>query len=287
MRTEKKMFEIIMNTAKENDYIRAVYMNGSRANPNVSKDKYRDFDIVYVVDEAAPPFNDRLWASMFGEAALIQEPDLNDIAWGATHDFTQSYGWHLLLCDGNRIDLTITTKQVMLNEYKTDTLTVPLLDKDDCLPQISAANDSGYYISKPTEAQYIDVTNNFWWCLQNVAKGIVRDELTYAMNMYIQVVHDTLETMVKWYIGIHNNFSVSVGMWGKYFKQYLPENLYDMYVKTYSDANYENLWNAIFTACELFRMLSQVVGGQFGYVYNKQDDVNMMDYLMKMKNGTL
>ena len=287
MRSEQEMFDIILNTAKENDHIRAVYMNGSRANPNITKDKYQDFDIVYVVDDSAPPFNDKQWITMFGNIAVLQEPDLNDCAWGTQHDFSRSYGWHLLFYDGNRIDLTICTKQVMLEEYESDSLTVPLLDKNGWLPKIPAANDRSYYVKKPTEPQYIDVTNNFWWCLQNVAKGIVRDQLTYAMNMYIQCVHEKLEIMVSWYIGVDNNFSVSVGAWGKCYKQYLPEKLYEMYKNTYSDGNFNHLWDAIFTACELFRITAPTVGKQFGFDYNVQEDNNMMDYLLKMKDCTL
>ena len=120
--------------------------------------------------------------------------------------------------------------------------------------------------------------------MQNVAKGIKRDELTYAMNMYIQVVHEKLESMVKWHIGTQNDFSVNVGLWGKHFKKYLPENLYDMYIKTYSDANYENLWDAIFSACELFRTIAPAVASQLGYVYDKQEDDNMTAYLTKIRN---
>lgn len=287
MRTEQEMFELILNNAEENKHIRAVYMNGSRANPNAPKDKYRDFDIVYVAADDAPPFNDRQWICPFGEPAVCQEPDLNDCAWGAKHDFTQRYSWQLLLHDGNRIDLTVCTKQAMLNGYTNDGLTVPLLDKDGCLPEISGPDDREYHIKKPTKAQFAGVTNNFWWCLQNVAKGIARDELTYAMNMYIQVVHKELERMVEWYIGGLYDFSVNAGKWGKYYKKYLPENIYNMYVKTYSDANHENLWGAVFTACELFGTIAPAVGGRHGYVYNGQEDKNMTDYLLKMKNGTL
>jgi len=76
MRTEQEMFDLILNNAKEKEYIRAVYMNGSRANPKAPKDKYRDFDIVYVADDTAPPFNDRQWIMPFGEIAVLQEPDL-------------------------------------------------------------------------------------------------------------------------------------------------------------------------------------------------------------------
>nr|WP_278319556.1 aminoglycoside 6-adenylyltransferase [Clostridium tepidiprofundi] len=40
--------------------------------------------------------------------------------------------------DGNRIDLHIQPMEVLKKEYGTDKLTVPLLDKDNCLPQIPA-----------------------------------------------------------------------------------------------------------------------------------------------------
>lgn len=41
MRTEKEMQELILNIAKQDERIRAVYMNGSRTNPNVPKDIFR------------------------------------------------------------------------------------------------------------------------------------------------------------------------------------------------------------------------------------------------------
>lgn len=51
MRTEREIFDLILHVARNNEQIRAVYMNGSRANPNVQKDIYQDYDIVYVVTE--------------------------------------------------------------------------------------------------------------------------------------------------------------------------------------------------------------------------------------------
>lgn len=281
MRTEQEIFEIILNTANENDRIRAVYMNGSRTNPKTPKDKYQDYDIVYVVTETKWFLENKDWISVFGELAIVQEPDKNAMADGADLDISRSYGWLMLFKDGNRIDLYLET---VCEDYGQDKLTVTLLDKDNILPQISPPSDVNYYIKKPTESQYLSVCNNFWWCLQNVAKGIARDQLAYAMNMYIQVVHEKLESMVSWYIGAQNDYSVSVGMWGKYYKRYLPQSLYDIYVKTYSDADYDNLWNAIFSACDLFRTIAPIVGNHFGYGYIKREEEGMMDYLLKTRN---
>ena len=50
MRTEKEMIDLIMNT-KEDERIRAVIMNGSRVNPNVKRDCFQDYDIIYVVKD--------------------------------------------------------------------------------------------------------------------------------------------------------------------------------------------------------------------------------------------
>jgi len=51
MRSEKEMMGLILNAAREDERIRAVIMNGSRVNPNVKRDCFQDYDIVYVVKD--------------------------------------------------------------------------------------------------------------------------------------------------------------------------------------------------------------------------------------------
>ncbi len=61
MRTEKEMFDLVLGVANRDSRIRAVYMNGSRANPNVKKDIFQDYDIVYVVTETESIIRDEDW----------------------------------------------------------------------------------------------------------------------------------------------------------------------------------------------------------------------------------
>jgi len=96
-----------------------------------------------------------------------------------------------------------------------------------------------------------------------------------------------LNQIIEWYIGIKNDFSVSSGKMGKYFKKYLPSMIYEQYMKTYSDSDYNNLWTAVFTACDLFRNIALQIADYFGYIYNKQEDESMMMYLNKVKNNEL
>ena len=133
MRSEQEMMDLILGVAKADGRIRAAYLNGSRANPRVAKDPYRDYDVVYVVEETASFLADKGWISVFGEPAIVQEPDSNDLGWGIGHDFSRSYTWLMLFTDFTRIDLHIETAEAALEGYGTDTLTLPLLDKDGIL----------------------------------------------------------------------------------------------------------------------------------------------------------
>lgn len=67
MRSEQEMMDLILGVAKADGRIRAAYLNGSRANPRVAKDPYRDYDVVYVVEETASFLADKGWISVFGE----------------------------------------------------------------------------------------------------------------------------------------------------------------------------------------------------------------------------
>jgi aminoglycoside 6-adenylyltransferase len=53
-RDEKTIFSLILQIAKNDENIRAVILNGSRASPSSQKDEFQDFDIIYIVNEVAP-----------------------------------------------------------------------------------------------------------------------------------------------------------------------------------------------------------------------------------------
>lgn len=283
MRTEQEMYDLILEIAQKDERIRAVYMNGSRTNAKAPKDIFQDFDIVYVVTEAASFIRDEKWTSIFGDFLMIQEPDKNDLHVGMAMDFDRSYGYLMLFKDGNRIDLHIETKEAMRVNYLQDKLTLPLLDKDNILPAILEPTDVDYWVIRPTDALYFSCCNDFWWCLQNVGKGIWRDELPNAKQMFDLVIRGRLDEMVSWWIGMNHDFKVTSGKMGKYFKNYLPNLYWEMYKETYSDHNYENFWRSIFVACELFRKLAQDVAGNLSFKYPINDDRNMTEYLMHVR----
>lgn len=280
MRTEQEMFDLILHIAKGDERIRAVLLTGSRANALCPKDAYQDYDIVYFVADVAPFYNNMEWiTAMFGKPAVKQLPELN------THPLLPPvndghFTYLMLFEDGNRIDLTIEKSAYIDNGEPA----VILLDKDGFLPDIKV-DDCFFNIKKPDEAIYHDTCNEFWWCLNNVAKGIVRDELPYVMEMFNHHVRDMLNQMVEWHIGIQHDFNVSAGKMGKYFKKYLSDELYEQYANTFCDSNYDNIWGAVFTACDLFRRMAVEVAQHFEYTYDQEEDRQMMGYIRSIKDN--
>ncbi|GAE28769.1 aminoglycoside 6-adenylyltransferase [Halalkalibacter hemicellulosilyticus] len=283
MRTEKTMLETITGYAKNDARIRAVYMNGSRTNPNVPKDIFQDFDIVYVVEETKPFIEDKRWLKVFGEILIMQEPDWLDKGLGRSVDFSSRYAYLMLFTDGNRIDLSLQSIKAMKQVYGQDRLTIPLLDKDNILPSIPPPTDEDYYIQRPSEGQYNSCTNDFWWCLQNVAKGLWRKELPYVKGMFEETIRYRVDCMVNWWIGVHYGYQLSTGKYGKYIKRYLPESYWQLYKKTFSNAEDEMMWESVFVSCDLFRSLARDVGVHFGYVYPEENDHHMMMYLQRVR----
>lgn len=278
MRTEKEMYDLVLNYAENNNHIRAVILNGSRANPNVKIDRYQDFDIVYIVDDLRLFTDNHDWINVFGKRLMLQMPEAMRNPSNNGH-----FNWMMLFDDFNRLDLTLVPKD-RLDLVTNDSLTEVLMDKDNLLPNFEESNDSDYHVQLPSELYYFSCCNNFWWCMQNVAKAIVRDEIPHAMLMYHQVVRSELHDMINWYIAAQYNESVSAGKMGKYFKNYLSDKLYDQYLKTYSDTDKNNMWYSLFECCDLFSELSKTVAFKCNYTYIETDEINMRKYLNELKS---
>ncbi len=279
MRSEQEILELILDSAKNDDRIRAVILNGSRTNPNALRDIFQDFDILYLVIEVAPFTDDHTWIHRFGELMILQMPEtmqdpppLNDGSFPYLMQFT----------DGNRIDLTLFPI-AKLNQLENDSLSVLLLDKDGLFPPFAPPSDSGYLPRPPTAQAFSDCCNEFWWVCPGVAKGLWREEIVYAKHIFDRFAREQLMKMLAWYVGMKTQFSRSPGKFGKHLKQYLEPELWDMLEKTYSEADYEYTWEALSTMCNLFRMTAMRVAEHVGFAYPRVDDEKVSAYLQHVR----
>jgi aminoglycoside 6-adenylyltransferase len=285
MRNPDEIKSIIVDKAKTDGRIRAVLLNGSRANQKLTPDGLQDFDIVYIVHQIDTFIADNNWTSIFGEKVIWQLPDEMELS---DSDEKKSHSFHYLMLfkDGNRIDLTLFPMERFEMDFIPDSLTVVWLDKDHLFENIQPASDTDYHIQKPSGKEFKMVCNEFWWVSTYIAKGLIRKEISYVKAIMEGPVRKMFSKMTDWYIGTKTGFSVSTGMHGKYLKQYLSDEEYHVWLKTFPDAKIKNIWNALFIMTKMFKTFEHRTAEHLGFNYNASEENNVTNYLHEQYKKT-
>lgn len=274
MRSEKEMFDLILEFAHAEERVRAVILDGSRADPQAPRDELQDYDIVYVVSDMQSFMDNPGWIDIFGERMILQLPDdMGDV----TNKHPVGYTYLMQFMDGTRIDLTLYPAD-KIAEAEVTSYCYALLDKDGILPGEKFRDASHYLPTPPTAKEFADCCNEFWWVSPYVAKGLARDEIIYAKHMH-EIVREELAKMLTWYIGVRTGFRENPGKYGKRWRKLLEPELWELLLQTYADATLEGTWKALFSTCDLFRLTAPVVAAEFGLTYPGQEDERVYAYL--------
>ena len=227
------MLALISGFAQDDDRIRTVLMNGSRANPSAKRDIFQDYDIANFVTDVDPFRDYEFIRSHFGEAIMVQTPEDKESPPAAGDG---RYNYNMQLVDGNRIDLSFFPLD-KLQELVRDSLTVVLFDKDGRLGDLMPPSESSYFLSEPTERLYVDCCDEFLFGLgSHIPKTLWRRSLP-LLHFYMDVVlRRALVTMLGWEVGTRTGFDRSVGKSGSKLKEYLSPEQWRQFLRTYPDS---------------------------------------------------
>ena len=93
-----------------------------------------------------------------------------------------------------------------------------------------------------------------------------------------------LRTIIEWYIGLQQNWTVNTGVLGRKFKRYLDDEIWSEYESTFAGSSIEENWAAFFNAVALFRKLANIVAEGLGYEYPSQTDREMTEYYSRIRS---
>lgn len=276
MRSAQEIFDLIDKVAREDPGIRAVLLNGSRANTKIRNDKYQDYDLVFLVADIEGYVNNPEWVNVFGERIIMQIPGQVDIGEDDVNS-DDRITYLMLFKDLNRIDLTLL--EVSKKDSHSDSLTRVLLDKDGLFPERIMPSDRDYWVKKPTQKQFHDHCNEFWWVSTYVIKGLLRKELIYAKEMLEIPVRNMFMQLLEWYVGVENQFSVNLGANRKFLKEYISEDLWASVQRTYPNLEAKNMWNSLKEMMAVFEELEKEVARRLDYDYRQEEITNVTEYL--------
>lgn len=272
----------VLEFAEQDARIRAVLLNGSRANPKIASDRYQDYDLVFVVRDLYSFVHDLGWLGFFGKPMLQQFPD--EIKLGNDPNVKKvSFTILTIFEDGTRIDLTLFPEEQLLDAFTADSLTVVWVDKDNCFRNVAEASERDYYVSPPSQSEFYECCNEFWWVVTYVAKGLKRGEIIYAKAQWENAVRPMFWKLMEWEVGFEHDFKINLGKTGKFAAKWLTESDYKNVLKTYADADIENNWNALLLMADLFKEKQERLGAKLNFEINKTEAGNSLAYIHKIR----
>lgn len=85
--------------------------------------------------------------------------------------------------------------------------------------------------------------------------------------------------MLKWYAGALCGFDRTAGKCGDRLEQLLPPELWNGYLETFAVCREDDIWRALFKACELFTAVSKLTAEALGFAIDDEYDRRVTAFL--------
>lgn len=260
--------------------IRAMILTSSRTRPDGPVDLLSDYDLILAVSDVGPFAFDDAWTSDYG-SPMVRWGDQSEM-----HGLT-TYFRGVVYQDYVKIDYSIWPVELL--DHITASASLPdqldvgyrvLFDKEQRTAGWKPPSYQAHIPTRPAQAEYQALIEEFWWSTTYVAKSLWRDDLVFAKWVLDQDLKlETMRRMLEWRIEIDHNWSVKPGVYGRGLKQLLPPDIWREFAGTYVLLDVEETWAALSRVIALFRQVAADVGNVLGYTYPQEVDDLVSAYL--------
>ena len=277
----------LIHWAQGREPIRAMLLTSTRAIPGGAVDALSDYDVVLIVNDIHPFFEDRSWLEDFGEVLVVYwDPIYPDPDHGI-----EKFANVTQYADGLKIDFTLWPVELLEKIVQAPALQAELdagyrvlLDKDGLTTGMQPPTHRAYLPTPPTNEEYQKAINDFFSDPPYVAKCLLRRELFPAKwCLDYDMKHVFLRPMLEWRAELDHNWSVPIGSLGKGLKKRLPPEIWSQLEDAYAGGKMEENWEALFRTMALFRRVAMEVGEGLGYEYPRALDERVTAFVKNMQ----
>jgi len=286
IRPDQEILDLIMGFAINDDRIRIVMLNGSRIDPNATRDCLNDFDIIYFVRDIKSFLVNKSWIeNSFGEILILQEPD-DWYSHPYDYEGNEPFAFLIQFVDGNRIDLTLvdvenSTKYKNLNTREPGRI---LLQKEELKGVSSLLSFDKFEIKAPSEKEFSDTCNEFFWLAPYIGKGLFRKELIYVKSMMENYQFEQLYKMLSWHVLIREDHPIRIGNFSKYLPRYLSTNENEELSNCFSGSDINDIWKNEIKVIKLFTRHAAFVSDHFHFNFDIQISKKIIEFLNSIRN---
>jgi len=280
-KSENEIINTIRDWAEKEDNIRAIVLTSSRVNSNSKPDKLSDYDIEVFVNDLSP-FNSDEWLGNFG-TTLVKWPLYPKNTGYQENSITRL----VVFSDFPRVDFQISIIQnfdphAYENGYKI------IVDKDNIQNKIPEPTYAEFVVTKPTEKEFYETIDGFYWDLPYIAKSLKRGEIAFARYMLLSAIrYDSFEQMLRWYAGFQNNWSVNYGVHGRNLEKLLDESTTVEINSLCADNILNDIWQTTLAMEKLFNNMQTQIAKELHFQNNPvkiNEVLEYCDFILALEN---
>jgi aminoglycoside 6-adenylyltransferase len=255
--------------------IRAAVIVGSRARQDHAADQWSDMDMMVYAANSQRYLSQTDWLENIGTAWIT----LADTV-GKSEPLLR-----VLFEDGEIVDFFIYPDNYLKTLVKEGVFprsfhrgAALILDKDGIAKQVIPPYFSPIPLRPPTQEEFLEVINSFWYLALYTAKKLLRGELWLVQVWDAKIKEDVLK-ILEWHARAHNGWDYDTWYYGHFLEDWASPRAVKELGKTFARYDTADCRRALLATMKLFRGLAKETAQQLDYPYPQKTDDNVSGWI--------
>ncbi len=279
----EQLIERLLAWAQDRPDIRAALVLGSRARTDRPADEWSDLDILLVVTDPEPYLTTTDWLKNMGDFRIT----FIEATPGGNLER------RVLFDGGLDVDFPIIPhammEQMLRHGIPSEVAAIfgrgvrVLIDREDLAGRLHPADPESLPPRLPTQAEVVEVINDFWYHAVWTAKKLKRGELWTARACSDGYMKRLLLKMLEWHTQATSSTEYDTWHDGRFMEQWADPRVLEGLRDAFAHYDRDDIRRALLATMDLFRWLAQEVTERLDYRYPKSAD----DYSTGLVNTLL
>ncbi len=264
----EQLIQNFVRFASSQEDIRLAFVLGSRARTDHPADVWSDLDILVVARDVRTYIDSAAWLNQVGKPWLTFIEVTGD---------GRSMERRALFDGGLDVDFALMPLEYLqsLAERGPDAGIADvfrrgvrlLVDKDNLLPDHARYAAAWQPPQPPSEAEFLQVVNDFWYHTLWTAKHVRRGELWWGKSCCDGYLKNLLRQMLEWQARAARGANHDTWLRGRFLEEWADPQAVQQLPGAFAHYDEADVWRALAVTMDIFRRVSLEAAAILGYAY--------------------
>lgn len=264
--------------------IRAVILFGSRARTDHPADEWADLDLILITENPEWYLHNADWVSRIDDYWLTFVEQSGD---------GRVLERRVLFQGGRDVDFAFVPlpliEQMIQSQIPPDLADMfrrgyhIVLDKDGLAARWLAVLPPPELPAPPSEAEFLNVVNDFWYHAVWSAKHLRRGEVWWAKGGSDDYMKSRLRQMLEWHARATRGAAYDTWLRGRFMEEWADPRAVRQLPEAFAHYEADDIWRALFVTMDLFRWVSLETAEKLHYAYPREGMEQAAEFTRRIK----